>query len=510
MKILNLDYLKKYVSDNRKIIIFSFLIAIICYGYEIFNFSLSIDEELASFNNASNNRFLIEIGRWGTYLLNRLMFSQSLLPYAPFLFGVLCLAAASVIFVTSIGGSPGAKYIFSIVFITSPVHAYYLAFNTADPYFSIGLALMVISYLEAVKGFETKSRFALLRSVLTCAFSISIYQALFSVFVTLMMFHLLTKKAGDPNFNCKALLKRATGFILLAVVSLALYKMTDFLIFKMVLDSKASHGMAYLNSLQSWGKLPSMLIIKNLILGTITYFTGKLIPGERYLIPFSVFFLISYLVYKFGTQKRTVIDRIILILLLLLLLVSPFILIYINGAMLPVRTMMAFPLLLAMLWWLVYTQIRQSGKKIMLVLAFVLFITNTGITTRLFYSSWVAWQADRDMANRIYERICNLDLPDNGKPIEVAFLGKYDHPGNALFIKSDIFGASFFGWDNGNPIRILFLFKTMGINNLRMASNMKTKVSLSDTVQKLPCWPFKGSVCFYENVVIVKLSNEPK
>ena len=510
MKILNLDCLKKYVSDNRKIIIFSFLIAIICYGYEIFNFSLSIDEELASFTNASDNRFLIEIGRWGTYLLNHLLFPYSLLPYAPFLFGVLFLAAASVIFVTSIDGSLGAKYIFSIVFITSPVHAYYLAFNTADPYFSIGLALMVISYIEAVKGFETNNRFALLRSVLTFAFSISIYQALVSVFVTLMMFHLLTKKSGDPDFNFKALLKRTTGFILLAVVSLALYKMTDFLIFKMVLDSDAPRGTAYLNNFQGWGKLPAMLIVNNLIQGTITYFTGKLIPGEKYLIPFSVLILISYLVYKFVTQKRTIIDRIILILLLLLLLVSPFILIYINGAMLPVRTMMAFPLLLAMLWWLVYTQIRQSGKKIMLILALVLFITNTGITTRLFYSSWVAWQADRDMANRIYERICNLDLPDNGKPIPVAFIGKYNHPDNNLFIKSDIFGASFFGWGKGNQKRILSLFKTIGINNLRVISKKIISVSVSDTVQKMPCWPFKGSVCFYNNVVIVKLSNEPK
>jgi hypothetical protein len=183
---------------------------------------------------------------------------------------------------------------------------------------------------------------------------------------------------------------------------------------------------------------------------------------------------------------------------------------YVNGGKVPLRSMMAFPLLLAMLWWLVYNQIRQSGKKIMLVLAFALFVTNTGITTRLFYSSWVAWQADRDMANRIYERICNLDIPDTGKPLEVVFFGHYDHPKNRLFMQSDIFGASFFGWDNGKPNRMRLFFKTIGINNISVVSKKNIDISLSDTLQKLPCWPFKGSVCYYQNFVIVKLSDDPK
>lgn len=510
MQITDFSYIEKYISENRRIIIFSFLIAVICYGYEIFNFTMSIDEECASFFHVSENRFLIEIGRWGTYFLNNLLYSHTILPYAPFLLGVLCLAAASILYVCSLEGGFGSKAVFSVVFISSPLHSYYLAFNTADPYFSFGLLLMVTSYLEAVRGFEKKNKTALLISVVLFAFSISIYQALFSVFLTMMVFHLLTKKIGNPEISLKDILKRAGSFILLATVAMALYKLTDILIYYLVLGSSAQDGQDYLKHMQGWGKIPPLKTMYYLTTKTLAFFAGRIIPGEKFIIPLSVLTLTTFLIYRFISVKRGFINRMILISLLLILLFCPFILMYINGEVLPARTMMAFPLLLAMLWWLVYRQLNLSGRKILLILAFALFITNTGITTRLFYSSWVSWQADRDMANRIYDRICNLDLPDNGQPVKVAFIGKYDREENNLFLKSDIFGASFFAWDDGNPVRMLFFFKTIGINNISLFPKEKIKANFADTIPKLPCWPYKGSVCLYKNVVIVKLSNEPK
>ena len=66
-------YFKTWWVRNKAILLFSLCIAILCYGYEIFNFSLSIDEEIASFSDANGRKTYLLIGRWGTYLLNHLL-----------------------------------------------------------------------------------------------------------------------------------------------------------------------------------------------------------------------------------------------------------------------------------------------------------------------------------------------------------------------------------------------------------------------------------------------------
>ena len=126
----------------------------------------------------------------------------------------------------------------------------------------------------------------------------------------------------------------------------------------------------------------------------------------------------------------------------------------------------------------------------------------------MFYSSQVVWQADRDISNRIIERIYSLDPPIKSNKIDISFIGKYQHNENSLFIKTgDVFGASFYEWGNGNPYRINTFIKTLGENRFQIIIP-DDKNGLLKYSEEMPIWPQKGSVALYNGVVIVKLSEK--
>ncbi len=166
---------------------------------------------------------------------------------------------------------------------------------------------------------------------------------------------------------------------------------------------------------------------------------------------------------------------------------------------------MALPLMISLLWFSTYQKAIPLVRRIMLVFVVLILINNTYINTRLFYASKTSWEADKYMANRIAERIYRLDPTTDNGMIKVAFIGDYQHPENNLFYQSEVFGASFFYWDAGSPVRKLVLLKTIGINDFVVA-NKADYTYLSGEISKMPVWPQKGSVAIMDDIVFVKLS----
>jgi hypothetical protein len=504
----NPNNVSSYVSNNRIIIIISFLIAIICYGYELFNFSLSIDEELESFLKAEDMKFYILLGRWGAYFLKQILTPYSSIPYFPFMISLFCIATSSVLFVNSIKGKMESKIIFSLLFITCPIHSYYLAFNTISPYIGIGMVLAVISYLSAVEALDKKRRIFFLYSVITLTVSLSMYQAIFSLFITLMFFHLLIKKSDDHASTMKETLKRTIHFFLIIVFAVSLYKIVDIAARYIILDSSEFNNTEYLDRFIGWGKIPLKTVFRRLFFSTHNFLSGNAFFGGGYF--YSIVLLLPFLLYKCYRRGNRYPDRITIVLLLILMVFAPFSVMYINGSPLPIRTLMALPLLIAIIWLLSHEMLSEPGRKIILIMAIMIFLHNTFTNTRLFYSSYMTWQSDRELANRILDRIYDLDNSNTKDKTKVAFLGMYNRPSNYLLIKSDIFGASFFEWGKGNPNRINNLFKTMGIDNLDVILEKKQLNALKEKAKSFPCWPRKGSVCLVDSIVVVKLSSDKK
>ena len=191
---------------------------------------------------------------------------------------------------------------------------------------------------------------------------------------------------------------------------------------------------------------------------------------------------------------------------LIFLILSPFILTFLSGASMPVRTMIPITLMIGLLWLFSYQHLGSLLRKLMFLAAIIILINNTFINTRFFYTTFTAWQADRDIANRIIERIYQLNPPLKNGIIKVAWAGNYSHQANELFIKSETLGASFFKWHPGEPYRIVPFFKTIGINELRTVP-LRNLEHRKDEIEVMPSWPDHGSVKIFDTIVVVKFSH---
>lgn len=282
------------------------------------------------------------------------------------------------------------------------------------------------------------------------------------------------------------------------------YKTGDIIAKQILIEPLHIEYESYLDNFIAWGRLPAGELIVNLGKLTFQYITGDDSGiGVAGLSLKSIIVLIPFIFYFITMKVKRVSNYIFSYSLFLILLLSPFSLVYACGSQMPARTLMALPLMIALLWLFTYQQAGSFLRKILLVAAITVLINNTYLNTRLFYSTYVTWQADRDLANRIIERIYNLDPPlVNGK-IQVAFVGYKHRKANDLFFNSEIHGASFFEWGFGHPGRINDLFRTNGIEELNPIFGFE---GIKANIKSMPAWPSKGSVGLVDNIVIVKLS----
>jgi hypothetical protein len=494
-----------YLIRNRTIIIYSFLFAVIAYGYELFNFSLSIDEEGYLFKNATEEMHWIRLGRWGTYLINIALFPHSLLPFLPTLISICCIAFASVLFVNSEEGDLQSKIIFSLIFISYPLHSYYIAFSTLSASLGIGVVLSVLGFLlvkESLKD-STQKIILILAAIVALTISMSTYQGIFPVFLILILTHLFLKLLNDPDAKVKDLLRCLIRFLIVFVSAYILYFIADRIFKFALLDPSYKQNPQYFDHFIGWGNQPIKKVILNLINYTKGYLWGDIFYGMNSIR--SIFFLIPILLFVIFKKVKSIQNRIFSLLLLGLLLLTPFFVMYLIGSNLPPRSLEALPFLMAIIWWLVSQNVRVGLRMFFLVVAIMIFVNNTFHTTRLFHTANVTWQADRVMAGRIIERVYHLDLPTEMEKIPIAFVGSFRYEENELFIKTrDVFGASYFEWNRGQGC-IRNLYKSMGINEIKLVPAHIIH-GYSETIDTMEAWPNKNSIILKDDIVIVKLN----
>ncbi len=497
--------LKGYLKKNEKIIIASILIAIFAYGYELFNFTLTVDEEVDSFRRAFEKKEFILTGRWGAYLLNLIIIPTTVLPFFPTFIALMGIAISSVIFVSHENTTFSTKLIFSAIFISSPAHAHYLAFNNLNLYFALGMTMASMSFVllkNAIEKDHQKITYYTL-SIALLTLAISMYQAMFAYFLVFCAYFLFTQSLKWNKINWFLLKKTVVGILVVCGLGFILYKVFDsgirYLVVGTVINKKQ-----YLDNYIYWGKSPTKEIIINLINIITKYLTGWEYFRRAFGWSLSSIMILSPFILLFIVKNKTEVHTKILSgLLLFAIILSSFSLIILNGNQIAARTLMSIPLMIAMLWLMVYKDAGTRLRKIMIFVAIVILINNTFINTRLFYSANVAWEADKVMANRIVERIYALDPPLTNGKIAVAFIGAYQLEDNNLFYSLDILGMSFFSLGTLSPLRTMKVFNFIGDPNLELHHVKQVETLLND---KMPSWPAKGSVKIIDNVVYVKLS----
>ncbi len=119
------------------------LIALAAYGYELFNINLTIDEELAALRTEINPGF-IPSGRWGLFVLTKLLLPKQVIPFVPLALTLLFHLLSLLLLLDCLGVRNQADKIFitALAILWSGLVFIY-SFSPIN--FSIGFGFLCIS-----------------------------------------------------------------------------------------------------------------------------------------------------------------------------------------------------------------------------------------------------------------------------------------------------------------------------------------------------------------------------
>ncbi len=165
--------------------IFITVLLLLLFGYEIFNFSLSIDEELAG-NDPGVWLQWIAQGRWTMGLLARVVPPLASIPTLSTALFCAGLGFSAWLLSRLLFTAPLAQRLFAGLLVCSPLWPHIAEFNTLSWGVGIGLALVA----WAVTLLEEGRRWFVFLAVLLVAAATGIYQSLFVFFLVLVCLRL--------------------------------------------------------------------------------------------------------------------------------------------------------------------------------------------------------------------------------------------------------------------------------------------------------------------------------
>lgn len=485
------------LRQNARLLLWLGAVALAGYGFELFNFNLTIDEEVHAAFTGPTLAWLRQ-GRWGMYFLNRFLLPHTVIPFVP-LFLALCFhVGAMVILLHGWGVRSGVvQGLVGAVGLAFPGLAYMYTFSTIGYGIGFGLLCVALSLFIFVRAHGLGRWLA----VLPAAYALAIYQgflpALAAVFLVSLV--LTWKRTGRLAFAEAASM---AGIHLAAVL-------VYFAIQRLILSTGIAADSGYVASFFDTAYLRAHAAV---VLTKLSGFMVRVYGGDvsLYSVPIAMLGVVvglSVLGFCLDIVRRrhlSVLAKAFLIGAGALLLCLPFASGLLLRGEMAMRFLVALPVVLA---GLVVLGLGDNPKLFRALLALCVAVglfQFVVATNRLFGASHLALQADRLLASRLVERI---DMARAGAPEpEVRYLeiiGYPDRPATELMPKLETFGASFFDWDMGNPQRAILFLQTIGYTGLQ-ALPAERRLDMVVVADAMPVWPQAGSVRIVDEAVLVK------
>ena len=484
-----------YLKLNTNLIFGLISIALCAYGFELFNFNLTIDEEVHA-NYSSAVVDWISQGRWGMYILNKLLLPHTIIPFVPLFVAILFHIGAILMFVESWKVETSIeKIIVGSIGLTFPIISYMYTFSTINYGVGAGLFFVALSVF-LFSRLNGNLRFL---AILPAAFSIAIYQGFIPALAAAYLIYILLIWIRSRSIRGSDLLSIAAICVLALLVYLMVQK--TIMIFGVVKATNYVSQYIDTSSLrQNLGIIISRILSSMFLVysGDVSIYAIKL----TYL-KFLILFLFLGFVFQVVRAKLSILHKFVMIFLGLSLLFLPFLSGIILGYI-AMRFFVALPVVMMGLTTLgIGINPRLYISSIGLLTAFCVFQFIVS-TNYLFGSSHLALQADRVLASQLIERIELEKTNTDTSSIQLLDLvGYYSRPSTPLMPKTETFGASFFEWDEGNPGRIVLFLQTLGYYDLQVAPIEKS-IELIELTNTMPAWPAKDSVKIVDNIVVVK------
>jgi len=335
-------------------------------------------------------------------------------------------------------------------------------------------------------------------------FSIAVYQAFVTVFITgviaVLLCSLFEKDKFETNDFAKWL-RTIPSYAIALIISIVGYYALLYA-FLAIFNLQSS---AYLNTFVGWGTGESFVaILRNTVVQIIIrYFTPGLVGSFEVIATFvALGVLLILCLFYFRGLKRLVVSC-----LCLALGFSPFIMNFALMGYVPLRAMQVLPLMMGLTWFFLYKIIKQfTTKEIAIVIpcivSLLLIFGQIQTLNKLFYGDYVRYKMDKQVAAMVmYDLIHEF----NGMPkTPVMFLGTYHHAYNPLVIPLEVIGGSFWNWDDSDNGRITAFLHMEGY--YITPSRMNKREMEAKYRQQMPIWPEGGSIAETEDGIMIRLS----
>jgi glucosyltransferase GtrII-like protein len=479
------------------------VVALLCFGFELFNFNFSIDEELHAAGIIRPDEWLAQ-GRWGMYLLTRFLLPFPVTPVVPVAVALVSYVASITLLLAAWGvGSPLARLLAGSMAIAFPGLAFIFTFSTMNFGVGIGFLLLSIGALLITRP----SRGELLLGAVAFGGALSIYQAFAFAAVSAAGFAVVlamiqrseggTTRAVPANrLALRWLSALIAGACLYAVAQKALLAMSG----RRIGYVTGYWDAAFLID-QPWTVLSRMASsVWAVYMGTSEIYVEPLAP-LGWLVGISVLLALAAAVRLPGTW----VSRLTMLLALAVALVAPFALnLTYKGMTLP-RTLLGVPIALCGLVLVGWRSTPRGFRVLLAILVAVTVLRFSVATNRLLNAGQLGLLADRALAAQLVERIEALGAKAGGPRIQaLELVGFHEWPKSPLFFKIETLGGSFFEWEQGNGYRVRPFLATMGAGVLGPA-RPEQMASVVQAALGMPVWPDPGSVENVDGVAVVKL-----
>jgi len=489
---------KAFLKNNLVTICVLALIALTAYGYELFNIHITIDEENAALRSSITLGF-IEQGRWGAYVISRLLLPKQVIPFVPLALTLLFHLLSLLILFDSLEIHKQSDKVLTaaIAMLWSGLAFPYSFFNLNFAN-SFGFLCISLSLYLLLKGKGAGKLWA----AIPIAFVISIYQPLvlplIMVFLLYALYHWREERHNFLRFLLNALIALGIGFVLYyGIQQLFLFA------FNTSTSTYVSHFFDFANLFANigWYLQKIARLFYNVMVGDSSFYgiTVRALP---------IFLFVAGLIILIGEFKKR--ERTSYYLLFLVLLAIFTIMPFIGGILtkgyIPYRSLLGIPMFLTGWAALAFKNAGQRSRWLLSILAALTLFQFASSTNHLFASSAFAYEEDKILATQLIQRI--EDEKENTgvvSPVYLEMVGYVQRPSTPLVSRIENIGASFFGWDGGRTNRVTNFLRILGYTSVD-ALPLERRSAYVDQGITMPVWPAKGSVQVVGDVVLVKFS----
>lgn len=491
---------EKFFLENGRPLLFVLAASILSYGFEVFNFNFSIDEEVQA---ARPHEGLLQLGRWGMYLVNILFLRYTAIPVVPISIALLLNAVAAVLALRMVERGDGYPiYLFPALIVTFPTLAFNLSFANNAAGVGFGILSAVIAARLLARG---QLRFKVL-GVVFLSFSVGVYQSLLLITAGLISLHQLTLLLEDSAYRPSQAVRTLAQHAVALLSGVALYALVHKSVMVLITATTYDYITGYLTPdaivQQPWWVLARLLdSMRVAYLGWGGFYIEQL-----WLVPAVLILSGLTVVRRLWTRNRRPWEAAAIALFALLILLVPFALHPFTGGVLPVRTLLSLPFVMALLMWMSFRYGTLNTRRLSVVMSALLIVSYSAINNRHLNATALALEADRQLGGALIQRI-NESLATEGPAQCIEVVGFWTHPENEFIRKTSTFGASFFEWDQGNPFRIAPFLRTLGLPPHLTPCSVEQRRQLMEHAQSMSNWPLQQSVEVFDGVLIVKLSS---